>query len=101
MNSLKENGIKFRRGRPEESTTFFLAAPAEDEFRVSNFTFFASGCPMFSDWELFGEANMSMSVLCRFKGFEADADALDSPWEAPRVVDASRDDDAGVSTSAR
>ena len=94
--------MKFRRGRPEEpTTTLVLAAPAEDEFKVFNFTFFVSGFSVFSKWELFGEVNMSMSVRCRFKGFEADADALNSPWEALGVVDASRDDEAAVSTSAR
>lgn len=100
MNALRENGMKFRRWRPEEPATVVWAAPAED-FRVSNFAFFASGCPVFSDWEFFGAANMSMSVRCRFKGFEADADALGSSWEALGVVDTSRDDGAAFSTSAR
>jgi hypothetical protein len=92
--------MKFRRWRPEEPATCVWAVPAED-FRVSNFAFFASGCPVFSDWESLGAVNMSMSVRCRFKGFEADADALDSSWEALGVVDASPDDDATFSTSAR
>lgn len=95
MNSLKENGMKFRRWRPEEPAIFILAAPAEDKFEMSNFAFFAS------DWGFFGAANMSMSVRCRFKGFEAGAEALELSCEALGVVDASRVDDAAVLTSAR
>lgn len=101
MNSLRENGMKFRRWRPEEPAIFILAAPAEDKFEVSSFAFFASGLPVFSDWVFFGAVNMSMSVRCRFKGFEADVDALELSWEELGVVDASRVDDAAVSTSAR
>ena len=94
--------MKFRRWRPAEPAIFILAAPPEDEFKASNFAFFASGCPVFSDRASFGAANMSMSVRCRFKGFEADADALELSWEALGVVGASsRVEDTAVSTSAR
>lgn len=98
---LKENGMEFRRWRPEEVAAFVLTAPDEDEFKASNFAFFASGWPVFSDCKFFGTENMSMSVRCRFKGFEADPDASALSWEALGVVDASRDDDAPYSTSAR
>ena len=88
--------MKFRRWRPEEPATFVLV-----DFRVSNFAFFASGCLVFSDWEFFGAANMSMSVRCRFKGLDADPDALEASCDALGAVDASRDEDAPFSTSAR
>lgn len=95
MNSLKENGMKLRRWRPEEPATFNLAATAEDGFKASTFALFGFGCPLFSDWEFFGAVNISMSVRCRFKGFEPAIDASDLSWDALGVVD------AVVSTSAR
>lgn len=95
--------MKFKRWRPEEPVTgtFALVAPAEAAFETSNLAFFVSRCPLFADWEFLGATNMSTSVRCRFKGFEAEPDALDVSWEALGVVDASRDDGASFSTSAR
>ena len=100
-NSLKENGIKLRRWRPEESAASDLAASAGDAFGVSTFALFASDCPVVSDFEVFGAANMSASVRCRFKGFEAAVEATALSWDALGVMDASRVCDAVVSRSAR